>query len=313
MKLSVIVCTRNRAHAIIPCLDSIAQSLAHAAPVDAEIVVVDDGSEDNTSVVVREWADSCTFPVQLLCEPRKGLSAARNFALRAARGDLLTWTDDDCRLSKDFVIDLLRHDDADTDLVLRGGRVELGDPMDLPMSIKTDLSPMRWSRQISARHQTPQKCIIGCNMSMRRAVVERVGFFDEHLGAGSSIPGGEDIDYIFRTYFANILIEYVPDMVVYHHHGRKSIFDGNKLFRNYMMGAGALHVKYFFKVPNLSRQFYWDVKNSIGEIISGNNTFWPGIKFSHKDKVIYSALGALRYFSMLPRRPGLLGPNKKIV
>ncbi len=310
MKLSVIVCTRNRVHAIIPCLDSIAQSLAHAAPVDAEIVVVDNGSEDNTSAVVRKWADSCTFPVQLLREPRKGLSAARNCALRAAHGDLLAWTDDDCRLSTDFVTDLLRHDDADTDLVLRGGRVELGDPMDLPMSIKTDLNPMRWNRQISASHQAPKKCIIGCNMSMRRAVVERVGFFDEHLGAGTSIPGGEDIDYIFRTYFANILIEYVPDMVVSHHHGRKSISDGNNLFRNYMIGAGALHVKYFFKIPNLSREFYWDVKNSIREIVSDQNCFWPGINFSHKDKVTYSVLGALRYFSALLRRPGVLGSKQ---
>ena len=48
MKLSVIVATRNRGHAITPCLDSIAASIAHAAPLDAEIVVIDNGSTDNT-------------------------------------------------------------------------------------------------------------------------------------------------------------------------------------------------------------------------------------------------------------------------
>ena len=41
MKVSVIVCTFNRSHAIIKCMDSIAESLAAAAPVEAEIVVVD--------------------------------------------------------------------------------------------------------------------------------------------------------------------------------------------------------------------------------------------------------------------------------
>ena len=48
MKLSVIVATRNRAHAIRPCLDSIATAFAKAAPLDAEIVVVNNGSSDNT-------------------------------------------------------------------------------------------------------------------------------------------------------------------------------------------------------------------------------------------------------------------------
>jgi glycosyltransferase involved in cell wall biosynthesis len=41
MKLSVIIATRNRAHAIAGCLDSVAASLANASLLDAEIVVVD--------------------------------------------------------------------------------------------------------------------------------------------------------------------------------------------------------------------------------------------------------------------------------
>jgi Glycosyl transferase family 2 len=52
VKLSVIVATRNRAQAIGPCLDSIAEALAEAAPLDAEIVVVDNGSTDDTAEVI---------------------------------------------------------------------------------------------------------------------------------------------------------------------------------------------------------------------------------------------------------------------
>src|SRR5580693_3507353 len=101
MKLSVLVCTRNRSHAIIPCLDSIAQSLANAAPLDAEIVVINNASEDDTGVVLNQWASKSPFPVSLQFEPRKGASYARNCGLRAARGSLLVWTDDDCRLAPD--------------------------------------------------------------------------------------------------------------------------------------------------------------------------------------------------------------------
>jgi glycosyltransferase involved in cell wall biosynthesis len=124
MKLSVIVATRNRAHAISGCLDSIADSLAKAAPLDAEIVVVDNGSQDGTSRIVEQWATGCAFPVRLLVEPRSGLAVARNRALRTAQGELLVFTDDDCRLSKEYVNDLLSHDAADTEPVLSGGRVE---------------------------------------------------------------------------------------------------------------------------------------------------------------------------------------------
>jgi glycosyltransferase involved in cell wall biosynthesis len=96
MKLSVIVATRNRAHAIAGCLDSIAASLANASAPDTEIVVVDNGSQDATSTIVEQWASaSRPFPVRLLFEPKAGLARAHNRALETAQGDVLAFTDDD--------------------------------------------------------------------------------------------------------------------------------------------------------------------------------------------------------------------------
>ena len=185
MKLSVIVATRNRAYAIPACLNSIQATILNAAPVEAEIVVVDNGSTDETPTIIEAWASACPIPVQLLFEPQAGLSRARNRALCAARADLLAFTDDDCWLSKDYVSQLLSYDAADTDLVLRGGRVELGDPTDLPLTTNTTSTLMRWSRKNnSARGDRLSGHISGCNMTMRRALVEQIGLFDEGLGAG---------------------------------------------------------------------------------------------------------------------------------
>src|SRR5438128_2556469 len=103
MKLSVIIATRNRAYAIAGCLDSVAASLATASPLDAEIVVVDNGSTDATSAIVQQWASSSPFPVRLLLEPKAGLSRAHNQALRTAQGQLFAITDDDCRMHKNYV------------------------------------------------------------------------------------------------------------------------------------------------------------------------------------------------------------------
>ena len=133
-------------------------------------------------------------------------------------------------------------------------------------------------------------------MTMRRALVDRLGPFDARFGPGSNIiPAGADTDYIFRAYLANISLEYVPDMIVFHYHGRKQPSVGKQLMRGYFIANGALYAKYFFAHPNLCRPFYWDIKNAIREILSGTNTFLPAIDFSHKDKVACAMRGALRY------------------
>jgi glycosyltransferase involved in cell wall biosynthesis len=301
MKLAVIVCTRNRAYAILECLQSIQDAIANAAPVDAEIIVVDNGSTDDTAAVLQKWARTCRPSVQLLFEPRRGLSRARNRALRSATSDLLAFTDDDCRLSKDYIRQLLSHDAADTELVLRGGRVELGEAADLAITINTADTPMRWSlKENSARYDRLSGPISGCNMAMRRALVERLGPFDERLGAGASIPSAEDTDYGFRAYLAGATLAYVPDMTVFHHHGRKTIAAARKLLIDYEIGNGALYARYLFKHPNLCRPFYWNCKDALREIVTGTNTFLPDIGVSELDRVSANLRGVARYLFSLP-------------
>jgi hypothetical protein len=77
-------------------------------------------------------------------------------------------------------------------------------------------------------------------------------------------------------------------MTVFHYHGRKQKPVGYKLMRSYSIGAGALYAKYFFRHPNLCRPVWWDVKAAIKEILSGSNTFFPVVGFSHKHKAAYA-------------------------
>lgn len=299
MKLSVIVATRNRAYAIRACLESIATAVAKAAPLDAEIVIVDNGSIDNTAETIKTWAAEANVPVQLLYEPKPGLSRAHNRAIRCSRGKILAFTDDDCRVHPDFVNDLLRYDARDKGLVLRGGRVELGDPTDLPLTISISPTPVRWARSMnSARHQHIPGNLHGCNLVMRAALIEQVGFFDENFGAGSYIGASEDADLMYRAYLAGATLEYVPDMIVYHHHGRKTPADGYKVRRCYTIGNAALFARYIFKDPNLCRPVYAEFRNSVRGILRGKNSLFPELGFSNTDNILCIILGVIKYLLM---------------
>jgi glycosyltransferase involved in cell wall biosynthesis len=277
VKLSIIVGTRNRASNVIPCLNSIAMACLAAVPAAAEVLVADNGSTDSTPALLRSWAKASPLPVKIVNEPRPGLARAQNRALRQARGELLAITDDDCRLHPEYVNDLLRHDRADDgSLVLRGGRVELGETVDLPLTINTMPVRQRWSQsQRSARDHRIAGCLNGCNLAMRRSLIDRIGFFDERFGPGSYIGSGADSDFIYRAYLAGATLEYVPDMAVFHHHGRRSVAEGHQVLRRYSIGNGALFVRYLFKHPDLCRVFYGDLREAALGIIRRRNTQSP--------------------------------------
>lgn len=296
--VSIIICTHNRSAALIPCLTSILQAIDAAPQVDAEILIIDNNSTDNTQDAVATWrVEHPGCNLRVVFEPQKGLSHARNCGLSHATGALLLMIDDDCIMDTNYIANALAHDARDTDPVLRGGSVFLGDPTDQPLTIKTETKHQSWSRKRSSgRHENLGNTLLGCNMMMRKTLVDKIGPFDITLGAGSSIPGGEDTDYIFRTYIHGFEIEYAPDLKIHHFHGRKKVEDGYNLFRNYSIGGGALYAKYLFSHPNMCRQLYWDLKKLPGEWIRKENRFMPEFGFTMTDKIRYSIKGMYAYW-----------------
>jgi GT2 family glycosyltransferase len=252
-------------------------------------VVVDNASADGTPAAIETWSAACAFPIQILVERRKGPVHARNCGCRAARGALLVFLDDDCLMDESYVTNALDCTGRTAEMVLYGGRVGLGDPSDLPLTVKTDPTPRRWNIGLhSARHENLDNCLHGCNMMMRRSLLEEVGPFDEFTD--------NDIDLVYRCYLAGITIEYVPDIAVFHYHGRKTAAEGYKVFRVYMMQMGALYAKYLLRAPQLCRPILWDLRNAAKELMGQGNTFLPEIGFSHKHRLYYNAIGMLKYW-----------------
>ncbi|PDT83715.1 glycosyltransferase family 2 protein [Sinorhizobium sp. BJ1] len=293
-----IVCTRDRLRALAACIRSIEAACNACARITSELVVVDNGSTDGTPAELRRIAASSKMKITLVTEPRPGLATARNAGMERARGRILVFVDDDCEIEPTYLIDLQRHYANGEQRVIRGGRVELGKSCDQPFTIKRSKIPARLSRDVH-----PGGFVLGCNMTMHREVADLVGRFDERFGAGAPLHSAEDTDYLVRAFQLGIPVEYVPDMTVFHHHGRTSRAAIERLHRNYSLGNGALCVKHLFKAPWLLRHFCWTVRSACGQAFGGAR-FDPELQLSHWPIVSMNLWGAAKFAYLVMARRG---------
>jgi glycosyltransferase involved in cell wall biosynthesis len=157
VNISLIVCTRNRSHSLSKTLQSVSDAASAVAPGSIELVLVDNGSSDDTLGFIQAYAKSSTFRVVVVSEPRAGLARARNAGVAQAARSIIAFTDDDCCIRQDYFAEILRLFDADAHPSLRGGQVFLGDASDLPFTVRTDTLPRSMSNGMH-----PCQLITGC-------------------------------------------------------------------------------------------------------------------------------------------------------
>jgi glycosyltransferase involved in cell wall biosynthesis len=250
MDITLVICTRNRAHLLAEALPHLARLTAAAA---WELVFVDNGSSDATQEVLAAFAAQSGLNATVLHEPRVGLAAARNTGWRRARGRLIAFTDDDCYPAPDY-LDQVGACFAETDLGYLGGRVLLFDQNDYPVTIKVD----------EQREDFPPRSFLwagavhGANLAVRRDVLERAGGFDEMLGIGGKCESAEDIDLVARASALGFHGAYDPRPVVLHHHRRRRPDELERLLAHYDIGRGAFYAKAVMD-SRMRRPYLWPV------------------------------------------------------
>jgi glycosyltransferase involved in cell wall biosynthesis len=254
-QLSLIVCTRNRLPALKASLDSILE-LRCRAPW--QLIVVDNGSTDETWPWLRTIGPPGGASFEALREPTPGLSRARNAGVRAARGEIVAFTDDDCYPTASYLNDLLDVF-VSREFDYCGGRVLLYDSRDLPVTIQTSVIPLVFPPKtfISAG------AIHGANMAFRRRVFETTGPFDVLMGAGSVTRSAEDLDLIFRASWCGYTGIYAPAPTIMHHHRRTTQVQVARLKRDYELGRGAFYIKHVLRKPTRAlvvKNWYWEVR-----------------------------------------------------
>lgn len=250
---SIIICTRNRAPALEKTLLSLSL-MQTASSIKYEIIIVDNGSTDSTNSVVSAWFGR--LPLRYLYEARPGLSHARNYGLSASFGNHIFFTDDDCIISPSWLSTGSRLL-SELPRQIIGGRVELHESTDRPITIKLGNSPASLSSTSDLLG-----FLHGCNMIFGRCVIDEVGMFDTLLGAGTPCKGAEDADFVYRAFRRDIPVQYRPELHLAHNHGRKHVSDEKTLTDGYILSLGAITAKYMLRGDiSLLRVAYWQLRS----------------------------------------------------
>jgi glycosyltransferase involved in cell wall biosynthesis len=200
--VSVVVATRNRA-------DRVRRLLEHLHAQDggppAEVIVVDDGSTDDTARTVSEFARRHPSVQLLRVDRSRGPAHARNLGWRRAAGRYIAFTDDDCRPTPGWLEALLAGHAGGADIV-QGPT--LAEPHEY--DARTALSHWITVEEPSFRFET-------CNISYRRDLLERLSGFDEGFGTSrGGAPYGEDADLGWRATEIGATFAFTPDALVVH-------------------------------------------------------------------------------------------------
>jgi GT2 family glycosyltransferase len=175
--------------------------------------------------------------VRYVCEPTPGLNFARNRALRETRHEIVAYMDDDAIADPEWVLQTVAVFAESRNIAICTGRVQayrleteaqrlfeaqggfdrgmqrIHMPRDARDRLKYGLrAPLiAWSIAIG----------VGASMAVRANALDVIGGFDNALDLGAALPGGGDVDIIWRALDAGFEVVYEPRAIVQHEHRRE--------------------------------------------------------------------------------------------
>lgn len=208
--------------------------------VDWELIVLGQGPREPLEGAVEQASDG-DQRVRYVHLNGRGLSRARNAALELVAGSVVAFTDDDCEPRREWLETFASAFLGDPELGLVGGAVVSPKSRGLLTSCPT----VRPAEAVYDPGHGPRRPPagwdwIGANFAIRREVLQRLGAFDECLGAGSDFPAAEDTDYKLRLEAAGVRMLSTPRAEVVHTYGVRRGWAVFKSQRNYATGNGGM-------------------------------------------------------------------------
>ena len=183
-RVSVIVPVHNDGEGLASLLDALLEQTWPAG--SCEILIVDNGSTDDTPAVAERYRARAPDRVAVLREARRGSYAARNRGIEAATGSVLAFTDADCVPAPDWIEAGVR--------ALEAGAAELAAGRIAMTFAGPEPTPWEYFDAVRKLNQRAYAEVYGfgatANLFVRRAVIERRGAFRADLQSGGDYEFG---------------------------------------------------------------------------------------------------------------------------
>ncbi len=197
-RVSVVVCSYNGGRTLPQCL----ASLRKLDYPNYEVILVDDGSTDDTPAIAAQFPE-----VRTIRQENHGLSAARNVGLQAATGEIVAYTDSDCFVDPDWLALLVRQFQFTGADAVGGPNLT---PDDGWLAACVAASPGQPAHVLATDEIAEH--IPGCNMAIRRSALLAIGGFDVIYR-----QAGDDVDVCWRLQAVGGKISFAPGACVWHH------------------------------------------------------------------------------------------------
>jgi glycosyltransferase involved in cell wall biosynthesis len=236
-RVSIIVCSYNGGKTLKDCLESLDQ-LNYP---DYEIVMVDDGSNDDTAEILQKFkldrvalAGGRKLPDFVpIVQKNMGLSFARNAGAAAATGEVFAYTDSDCMPDPDWLFFLIG-------TLTSGDYAGVGGPNISPPAVnwvQASVASAPGGPSHVLLSDVVAEHIPGCNMAFHRWAFETIGGFDTEYR-----KAGDDVDFCWRLQTSGQVIAFSPAAIVWHY--RRFTLQG---FRKQQEGYGEAESMLRFK------------------------------------------------------------------
>ena len=227
LRCSVVIPTRNRALVLERCLEALGRQEMDVS--FTEIIVVDDGSTDDTAERVRRAAEQGKLSIRLLKGKGRGPAAARNIGWRAASAPVVLFTDDDCEPAPRRNADLVELLEQNPALAGVGGKITKIREGVVPRFVDDEGYLAHPGADGSADY------LVTANAAYRKAALQEVGGFNESFPCA----GGEDPELSFRLRARGAKLAKIEGGVVFHNHPRSLI---DLYGMNWRYGRGAFNL-----------------------------------------------------------------------
>ncbi|MFL2982934.1 MAG: glycosyltransferase [Candidatus Neomarinimicrobiota bacterium] len=209
LSISIITPTYNRADELGHLLDSISNQSINLDNV--QCVISDDGSNDNTKRLIKNWQEKAKFDIIYINQNNQGPGAARNHGLEKSSGDLILFIDSDCEAHPQWIEKIILEyannpfdacggpDGAKNDFTL------LQKAIDYSMTSFFTTGGMRGHSEKMLAKFYPRTH----NMGITRKIFDTIGGFGD-------LRHGQDIEYSNRIRKSGAKIKFIKDALVYH-------------------------------------------------------------------------------------------------